>query len=242
MRRLEYAAARRRSLRTRTYGIDGDVRIFKYDVDRDGVIEQTATRCTPCSASVAAVRRTTRSTSRAREAPRFLWKKTVDDLPMLGQAWSAPVITRVNVDTTLQSDPQKFVVIFGAGYDIGQENYEYRTDGSGNGVYMLELTTGNLLWSAGNTDSTANWKHPFMNNSIPSDITVLDMNGDSFADRMYFGDMGGRLWRLDIWHGQSPANLVSGGLLATLGAGHLAATRPIEDARDASTTRPTCRW
>jgi type IV pilus assembly protein PilY1 len=61
-----------------------------------------------------------------------------------------------------------------------------------------------------------------MNNSIPSDITVLDMNGDSFADRMYFGDMGGRIWRLDIWHGQEPANLVSGGLLATLGAGHLA--------------------
>ena len=58
-----------------------------------------------------------------------------------------------------------------------------------------------------------------MNNSIPSDITVLDMNGDTFADRMYFGDMGGQLWRLDIWHGQAPANLVSGGLLAALGAG-----------------------
>ena len=121
----------------------------------------------------------------------------------------------------MQSDPQKFVAIFGAGYDTSQEDYQYTTDSSGNGVYMLELETGNLLWSAGIKDSGADWQHPFMNNSIPSDITVLDMNGDSFADRMYFGDMGGRMWRLDIWHGQPPASLVSGGLMATLGAGHL---------------------
>ena len=40
---------------------------------------------------------------------------------MLGQAWSAPVITRVNVNTTAQSDPQKVVLIFGAGYDTSQE-------------------------------------------------------------------------------------------------------------------------
>ena len=65
-------------------------------------------------------------------------------------------------------------------------------------------------------DSDADFKHPFMKNAIPSDITVLDLNGDSFADRMYFGDMGGRVWRMDIWHDSSPAGLVSGGLLANL--------------------------
>src|SRR4029077_1230495 len=116
--------------------------------------------------------------------PRFLWEKTSTDLPMLGQAWSAPVITRVNVNSTSQTDAQKFVVIFGAGYDSSQDNYVQTTDGVGNGIYMLELATGNLLWSAGPTTSTANFKHPFMKNSIPSDITVLDLNGDSFADRM----------------------------------------------------------
>ena len=109
----------------RTYGLDGDVRIFKYDVDRDGVIED--------GDKVYAVFGFGRGGSAYyaldvtnREAPRFLWKKTVDDLPVLGQAWSAPVITRVNVGTTVQSDPQKFVVIFGAGYDTVQEDYEYR--------------------------------------------------------------------------------------------------------------------
>ena len=205
----------------RTYGLDGDIRLFKYDVDGDGIIE-TGDKMYAVfgfgrgGAGYYALDVTSRT------APRFLWKKTNADLPMLGQAWSAPTITRVNVDSTLQTDPQKFVLIFGAGYDTSQEGYAYTTDGVGNGVYMLELATGNLLWSAGKTDSTATWRHPYMNNSIPADIAVLDLNGDSFADRLYFGDMGGRLWRLDLWQGQAPANLASGGLLATLGAGQLA--------------------
>ncbi|HEX5161618.1 MAG TPA: hypothetical protein VFV88_07835 [Steroidobacteraceae bacterium] len=204
----------------RTYGIDGDVRIFKYDVDGDGTIETGDKMYLVFGfGRGGAVYYALDVTAQA--APRVLWKKTVADLPALGRAWSAPVITRVNVNTTLQTDAQKFVVIFGGGYDTGQENYNYSTDGSGNAVYMLELATGNLLWSAGITSSGANWEHPFMNNSIPSEIAVLDLNGDSFADRMYFGDMGGRIWRLDIWHGQAPNNLASGGLLATLGAGHL---------------------
>jgi len=205
---------------SRSYGIDGDVRIFKYDVDGDGIVET--------GDKVYAVFGFGRGGSTyyalditSRTKPVFLWKKTSSDLPMLGQAWSAPVITRVNVNSTSQTDAQKFVLIFGAGYDSSQDNYVQTTDGVGNGVYMLELATGNLLWSAGSSTSSANFKHPFMKNSIPSDITVLDLNGDSFADRMYFGDMGGRIWRLDIWHGQPPASLVSGGLLANLGAGHL---------------------
>jgi len=221
MRRLG-SLQRNTVVSNRTYGLDGDVRIFKYDVDGDGVIESTD------GDKMYAVFGFGRGGSAyyaldvtEREAPRFLWKKDQDDLPVLGQTWSAPVITRVNVNTTDQTDAQKLVVIFGAGYDIGQEYYDYRTDGSGNGIYMLELKTGNLLWSAGIEDSGADWEHPFMNNSIPSEIAVLDMNGDSFGDRLYFGDMVGRLWRLDFWHGQAPANLASGGLLATLGAGHL---------------------
>ncbi len=213
----------------RSYGIDGDVRIFKYDLDDDGVIEP--------GDKMYAVFGFGRGGSAyyalditSRTAPRVLWRKTAADLPLLGQAWSAPIITRVNVNSSQQTDPQKFVVIFGAGYDTSQENYTYTTDGVGTGVYMLELESGNLLWSAGGSGSGANWRHSSMTNSIPADLTVLDLDGDSFADRMYFGDMGGRIWRMDIWHGQAPANLVSGGVFATLGAGHL--TSPTaQDAR-----------
>ena len=69
-----------------------------------------------------------------RTAPRFLWKKDErHDCRKLGEAWSAPVITRVNVNSALQTDPQKFVLIFGGGYDTSQEDYTYTTDGVGNG-------------------------------------------------------------------------------------------------------------
>jgi hypothetical protein len=88
----------------RTYGLDGDIRIFKYDVDGDGIIE-TGDKMYAVfgfgrgGAGYYALDVTSRA------APRFLWKKTNADLPMLGQAWSAPTITRVNVDSTLQTDP-----------------------------------------------------------------------------------------------------------------------------------------
>jgi type IV pilus assembly protein PilY1 len=34
--------------------------------------------------------------------------------------------------------------------------------------------------------------------SIPSDLTILDMNYDGFADRIYAGDTGGQIWRFDV--------------------------------------------
>jgi type IV pilus assembly protein PilY1 len=36
-----------------------------------------------------------------------------------------------------------------------------------------------------------------MTYSIPSDIAKIDTDGDGFIDRLYVGDMGGRMWRFD---------------------------------------------
>ena len=98
------------------------MRIFKYDVNGNGIVET--------GDKVYAVFGFGRGGSAyyalditSRTKPRFLWKKTSTELPMLGQAWSAPVITRVNVNSHSQTDAQKFVVIFGAGYDASQDNY-----------------------------------------------------------------------------------------------------------------------
>jgi type IV pilus assembly protein PilY1 len=206
----------------RTYAIDGDVRVFKYDVNGDGLVNDED--------RVYAVFGFGRGGSTyyalditAREKPKFLWMNNNDNLTALGQAWSPPVFARVNVGGTAQSDKQRVVMIIGGGYDKSQDNYDYVDDGVGNAIYMLELNTGKLLWSAGKTGSGANWTSDKMTSSIPSEITVLDMDGDGYADRMYTGDMGGRIWRFDIWHGEEPDKLVSGGVFATLGVGHLAA-------------------
>ena len=37
-----------------------------------------------------------------------------------------------------------------------------------------------------------------MKYSIPSDIAQVDVNGDGKIERLYVGDMGGRIWRFDI--------------------------------------------
>ena len=47
-----------------------------------------------------------------------------------------------------------------------------------------------------------------MRYSIPSDISRVDTNGDGYTDRLYVGDMGGRIWRFDI--GGSDTNAWSG--------------------------------
>jgi type IV pilus assembly protein PilY1 len=61
-----------------------------------------------------------------------------------------------------------------------------------------------------------------MDFSFPGDIRVIDLNGDQFADRMYAADMGGQVWRFDIFNGQPPASLVNGGVIAQLGGAGLA--------------------
>jgi len=34
--------------------------------------------------------------------------------------------------------------------------------------------------------------------AIPSNLRILETNGDGNADRLYFGDLGGQLWRVDF--------------------------------------------
>src|SRR2546429_6457262 len=87
---------------------------------------------------------------------------------------------------------------------------------------MVDALYGKVLWSAGPTGVTLSSNQPNlalsrMDHAIPSDIAVLDIDGDSYADRMYVGDMAGQLWRFDISNGSTAANLVAGGVIASLG-------------------------
>jgi type IV pilus assembly protein PilY1 len=68
----------------------------------------------------------------------------------------------------------------------------------------------------GSTVGDAYWSYTYNDNnllkySIPSDLTVLDLNGDSFADTIYTGDTGGNLWRFNV--GGANTNTWSGTLL-----------------------------
>jgi len=115
--------------------------------------------------------------------PKFLWKIGPDiaGYSEMGQAWSTPQIGKVK-----NENKEEVVCFIGGGYD------ENRISKKGRAVYVVDLMTGTQVWR---------WdygKDSNMKYSIPSDISMVDTNGDGYVDRLYVGDTGGKLWRFDI--------------------------------------------
>lgn len=199
------------------YGIDGNIVPVVFDEDGDGAIEagdgdfvRLVFGLRRGGSSYYALDVTDRNT------PQLMWTA---EFPEFGQSWSTPVIARVDID-----DPglnvHKAVVIVGGGYDPVHDTPAHPTapDALGAGVHMLDLESGERLWWAGPDTSTADLKLDGMTRAIPTEIRVIDMNGDGQADRMYASDLGGQIWRFDITNGEPSLSLVAGGVIAQLGA------------------------
>lgn len=151
----------------------------------------------------------------AKNSPELLWSVS---FPELGQSWSTPVVARMNIDDPQLND-ERGVVVIGGGYDPVHDTRAHPAspDAQGAGIHILDLETGTRLWRVGR-DAGADLQLSSMTRSIPTQVRVLDINGDGEADRMYAADMGGQLWRFDITNGEDPADLVAGGVIAQLGA------------------------
>jgi type IV pilus assembly protein PilY1 len=211
------------------YGLDGSVTVLKYDINGDGTINGNdrvilyfGTGRNADTSAYYALDVTDRNN------PQLLWKDDGAALPGLGQAWSTPVISRVNISGATQNS-QRLVLVIGGGYDAMEDNSTfYAADTVGNHIYMVDAITGKLLWSAGMAG--ANFNSANMTHAIPSPVTVLDIDGNGYADRMYVGDMAAQLWRFDITNGNTAAGLVAGGVIASLGT-KLSATHPAADQR-----------
>ncbi len=155
-----------------------------------------------------------------RDNPRILWTihgGTDAGFEELGQTWSRPIFTQVKLGGT-----ERHVLIFAGGYDDDQDTHDIRTvDSEGRAIFMVDAATGDLIWSGGSDDQSDSFnptkQFEPMKYSIPSDIRVIDVNGDHLADQMYVGDMGGQVWRFDIKNGATSASeFVNGGVLARL--------------------------
>ncbi len=212
------------------YGIDGDIVPVVGDRDGDGIIEPGQDEFVHI---IFGMRRGGTAFYSLdvtnRNAPTVNWRV---DATAFGQSWSRPTIARVDTgnrsDFSTENDEQA-VVIIGGGYDTVHDTLAHPTsfDASGAGVYMLDLHTGTPIWRAG-PDGPANLTldpdvRPGLSRSIVSQIRVIDINGDGFADRMYAADLGGQILRFDIFSGNSPDGIgedafVTGGVIAQLGA------------------------
>ncbi|MBU2869395.1 PilC/PilY family type IV pilus protein [Colwellia sp. E2M01] len=131
--------------------------------------------------------------------PSVMWtiiggsKSEAGDFTNLGQTWSQPKVAYSKLN--IVSGEPKPVLIFGGGYDESKDaNTIGDIDDVGNAIYMVDAETGVLKWSLapdGNTkfDGT---------DSIPASIATLDSDSDGLVDRLYAGDTGGNLWRVDM--------------------------------------------
>jgi type IV pilus assembly protein PilY1 len=101
---------------------------------------------------------------------------------------------------------------------------------------MVDATTGERLWWSGPVDSDANLELADMDYSIPATPAVIDVNGDSLADQLYVGDMGGQIWRVDFRNGQEADSFATAGVIANLAGDDEASNRRFYHTPDLSGT------
>jgi len=133
------------------------------------------------------------------DTPILLWK--IDGgstgFEQLAQTWSIP-----SVGTFSYGDKTNQIgVVFAGGYDENKDTCEVSNDDNcddtiGRAVYIVDALTGDKIWSAQTADDCTTLH--CMNDSIPSQVSLLDSNYDSITDRIYVGDSGANVWRMDL--------------------------------------------
>jgi Tfp pilus tip-associated adhesin PilY1 len=137
-------------------------------------------------------------------------------LKRMGQSWSKPTLAYVN-----WGGAKKLVMFVGGGYDAkgtvvctadttktnkGYECPTYQQNNKeGAGVYMFDANNGELLWwsSVDNNSTPVDSDIRFTENadlkySVVSQINTIDRNSDGLVDHLYFGDLAGQAFRVDI--------------------------------------------
>jgi len=125
--------------------------------------------------------------------------------PRLAQTWSQPKLASVTFGNFpgVGDVTQRTVMLFAGGYDDIQDS-GYGPGGLGNAIYMADPVTGDrLLWVSpvdhtGGGDGVLVPPSLGMEFPIPSDLALMDSDGDSAVDRIYVGDVGGNVFRLDL--------------------------------------------
>ena len=125
----------------------------------------------------------------------------------LSETFSDPAIGKIK----LSSSDKRMAMFISAGYDNDNQDLEppsiVSADSKGRGIYAIEIAdiscttcgtpsftnSGNKLWGYTNADNTANMTH-----SIPSTVRAIDVNDDTYIDRLYVGDTGGKMWRFNV--------------------------------------------
>ena len=206
---------------SKIYGMDGELTLRTIDNNNNGFIEDSASDKAYVYAGMRRGGRNYYALDVSKKSqPEFLWSIIggTGDFAELGQSWSKPILTQVQVGTDV-----KDVLVFGGGYDVNQDFKSQRSpDSVGRAIYIVDADTGDLIWSGGHPQnqpqgSNRHFEFPEMQYSIPSDLTIVTDPSSNLLSQIYVGDMGGRIFRFDIDNGSAIANLVDGGVIADFG-------------------------
>jgi Tfp pilus tip-associated adhesin PilY1 len=75
---------------------------------------------------------------------------------------------------------------------VGGGAYAPGAADSGKGFFVIDLASGNVLWSRTKADD-GNLNYP-----MPAPPAIADMDNDGFIDTVYLGDLGGNIWRFTL--------------------------------------------
>ncbi|MCG6201139.1 pilus assembly protein [Psychromonas antarctica] len=142
------------------------------------------------------------------DAPKLAWKidAATAGFTELAQTWSMPSIGTFSYKEGSVATVKPGLV-FGGGYDTNKDNCtpsidETCNDVSGRAIYIVNALTGDKIWSVDGASCTVDDKH-CIRDSIPAQVGILDSDDDGFIDRIYAGDTGGNVWRMDLSGGDT---------------------------------------
>jgi type IV pilus assembly protein PilY1 len=141
-------------------------------------------------------------------SPQMLFRIGSDqaDFSRMGQTWAKPVITTIRYNKKRTK-----VMIVPGGYDMCYENPEFalnstdaedlvgcsgKSKAQGNAVYIIDAQTGQRLWWTSDTGASTN--NSSLVHSITGRVNVTDRDADGLSDHIYFADLGGQVFRVDI--------------------------------------------
>jgi Tfp pilus tip-associated adhesin PilY1 len=126
------------------------------------------------------------------ENPEPLWELTH---AAMGETWSVPVIGKVTKNGTAA-----WVAFIGSGYDNNPDPGVVL----GHTFYAIDLADGTIFWTFEadevDTSDTArtNDQYPNIQNTMPGSSASVDIDRNGYTDRVYIGDLDGRIWKLDV--------------------------------------------
>lgn len=166
------------------YGLDGNITRWHDDLNNDGVINNGEQALLIFGMRRGGSNYYAMDVTNP-ENPVLKWQIEGGKEPFqkLAQTWSRASLIRVKRNTG-----EERVLLFGGGYDGTLDDLNESKPSRGNSVFLVDRN-GKHIWSA---------THDKMNYAIPSDITAINSDNDTLADRMYFGDLGGQVWRIDM--------------------------------------------